>query len=135
MLEIWIIELLPKALKNCPKSTKLPNLVTLFMIILFFSITDVENAIVRRLVQKRKIFFGSLKIFNSIFTINKCLDRLCRVYLPSYLSRNSLTSTMSGIQCDQIGRFLKVLGDNYSYKSSPNVTVTVLAIKKHYSFR
>ena len=24
-------------------------------------------------------------------------------------------------QCDQIGRFLKVLGDYFSYKSGPNV--------------
>ena len=30
MWEIWANYLLPKALKSCPKSTKLPNLVTLF---------------------------------------------------------------------------------------------------------
>ena len=30
MCEIWANYLLPKALKSCPKSNKLPNLVTLF---------------------------------------------------------------------------------------------------------
>ena len=29
MLEIWANEMLPKALKNCPKSNKSPNQVTL----------------------------------------------------------------------------------------------------------
>ena len=31
MWEIWAILMLPKALKSCPKSNKLPNLVTLIV--------------------------------------------------------------------------------------------------------
>ena len=31
MKEIWTNSLLPKALKNCPKANKSPNLVTLVM--------------------------------------------------------------------------------------------------------
>ena len=30
-------------------------------------------------------------------------------------------------QCDQIGRFLKVFDDNFSYKSSPNICYDILA--------
>ena len=29
-----------------------------------------------------------------------------------------------GVQCDQIGRFLQVLGNNLSHKSSPNMLAT-----------
>ena len=32
-----------------------------------------------------------------------------------------LSRKLEPSQCDQIGRFLKVLGDDFSYKSSPNV--------------
>ena len=32
MCEIWAIELLPKALKSCPKSNKSANLVTLIAV-------------------------------------------------------------------------------------------------------
>ena len=35
-------------------------------------------------------------------------------------------------QCDQIGRFLKVPGDKFSYKISPNVWQVLGYLKKHY---
>ena len=38
------------------------------------------------------------------------------------------------MQCDQIGRFLKLLGNKCSYKSSPNIVVIVWPILNNETF-
>ena len=37
MKEIWVKQLLPKALKSCPKFNKLSNLVTLISLLIYFN--------------------------------------------------------------------------------------------------
>ena len=39
---------------------------------------------------------------------------------------NDLVHFPLSIQCDQVGRFLKVLGDKFSYKSGPCVDFLIL---------
>ena len=48
MWEIWAKQLLPKALKSCPKSKKSPNLVTLSVISfsIYFTISDLIKAMI-----------------------------------------------------------------------------------------
>ena len=48
-------------------------------------------------------------------------ESIVKVFLPTDRPIAQLTKNDGLEQCDQIGQFLKVLGDKFSYKSSPNV--------------
>ena len=52
MREIWTNELLPKALKSCPKSNKSPNLVTLLMFRQCSTQQNEENAKKRSIISE-----------------------------------------------------------------------------------
>ena len=57
MWEIWAIKLLPKALKSCPKSNKLPNLVTLLSEPIGFLTFLLGNQMLYFLRDSHKILF------------------------------------------------------------------------------
>ena len=72
-----------------------------------------------------QIYYATAKIF-SVF-VSKYWTRNVRIWSYCWLQRQQQQSfpakskeTKKQKQCDQIGRFLKVIGDKISIKSSPN---------------
>ena len=58
---------------------------------------------------------GKFSLYDRAFVLESSLSE----YAPWYLSPPFKESWCE--QCDQIGRFLKVLGNKFSYKSSPSI--------------
>ena len=52
-------------------------------------------------------------------------------YIHNKKDLGKASSTLSLAQCDEIGRFLQILGNKLSHKSSPNILVSFWAISNN----